>query len=157
MATSAKLGRNAPYFKDLKWRIIWQRFGMELSLRKVAENLNISLGTAFNVCKLFENTGSVNNCTPAHKNSRSLNDEQELWIMGLLVDNPSLYLGEICQKVHHAFNIEVSASTICRLIHKHGFNRQKIQQIAFQRSSEYRAEFLALVLMFSADKFVWID
>ena len=132
MATSAKPGRNAPYFKDLRWRIIWQRFGMELSLRKVAENLNISLGTAFNVCKLFENTGSVNNCTPTYKNSRSLNDEQELWIMGLLVDNPSLYLGEICQKVHHAFNIEVSASTICRLIHKHGFTRKKIQQIAFQ-------------------------
>ena len=73
----------------------------------------ISLGAAFNICKLFENTGFVNNCTPTYENRRSLNDEQELWIMGLLVNNPSLYLGEICQKVHHAFNIEVSASTIC--------------------------------------------
>ena len=99
----------------------------------------------------------VFSCWVTYENSRSLNDVQKLWIMGLLVDNPSLYLGEICQKVHHAFNIEVSTSTICRLIYKHGFTRKKIQQIASQRSSEYRAEFLASALMFSADKFVWID
>ena len=41
MATSAEPGRKAAYSSDLRWRIIWQRFGMELCFRKVAENLNI--------------------------------------------------------------------------------------------------------------------
>ena len=137
MATSAEPGRKAPYSNDLRWRIIWQRFGMELPLRKVAENLNVSLGTSFNICKLFENTGSVNTRTPTHvhyKESKSLNDLQELWIMGLLIDNPSLYLGELCQKVYHVFGIQVSPSTICRLIHRHGFTRKQIQQVTSQRS-----------------------
>lgn len=77
--------------------------------------------------------------------------------MGLLVDNPNLYLHEICQKVYHMFNIEVSPSTICRLIYRDGFTRKKIQQIAKQRSTEHRAQFMAAVVMFSAEKFVWVD
>ena len=89
-------------------RIIWQRFGMEVSLRQVAENLNISLGTAYSICKLFESTGSVDNRTPMIEHNRLFNDEQELWIMGLLVDNPNLYSSEICRKVYHMFDIEVS-------------------------------------------------
>ena len=48
MATSAEPGRKAPYSNDLRWRIVWQRFGMELSLRKIAENLNVALGTTYN-------------------------------------------------------------------------------------------------------------
>ena len=147
--TSAEPGCKAPYSNDLRWRIVWQRFGMELSLRQVAENLNISLGTAYNICKLFESTGSVDNCTSMIAHNRLFNNEQELWIMGLLADTASLYLGEIFQKVYHMFNIEVSPSTICRLIHRHGFTRKKIQQIAKQRSTEYRAEFMAAVVMFS--------
>ena len=64
---------------------------MELSLQKVAENLNVALGTVYNVCKLFENTGSINHC--ALVQNEILNDGQEMWIMRLLVHNPSLYLG----------------------------------------------------------------
>ena len=77
--------------------------------------------------------------------------------MGLLVDNPSLYLGELCQKVYHMFDIEVSPSIICRLIHWHGFTQKQIQQVTCQRPSEHRAEFMAVVLIFSTDKFIWID
>ena len=157
MATSAEPGHKAPYSNDIRWRIVWQRFGMKLSLRKIAENLNVALGTTYNVCKLFEDTGSVNCASIHNENKNILNDRQELWIMGLLVDNPSLYLGELCQKVYHMFDIEVSPLTICRLIHRHGFTRKQIQQVACQRSSEHRAEFMAAVLMFSADKFIWID
>ena len=155
--TLAEPGCKAPYSNDLRWRIIWQRFGMEVSLRQVAENLNISLGTAYNICKLFESTENVDNRTSMREHNRLFNDEQELWIMGLLVDNPNLYLHEICQKVYHMFNIEVSPSTICRLIYRYGFTRKKIQQIAQQRSTEHRAEFMAAVVMFSAEKFVWVD
>ena len=38
---------------------------MELSLRKVDENLNyLSVLHSLATCKLFENTESVDNCTP---------------------------------------------------------------------------------------------
>jgi len=53
------------------------------------------------------------------------NGQQELWIMGLLLHNPSLYLGEICQKIAHVFEIQVSPATVCHIIHRHGFTRKR--------------------------------
>ena len=91
------------------------------------------------------------------EHNRLFNDKQELRFMGLLVDNPNLYLHEIHRKVYHMFNIEVSPSTICQLIYRNGFTQKKIQQIAKQRSTEHRAEFMAAVVMFSVEKFVWVD
>jgi len=156
MSFSAEPGRKAPYACDLRWRIVWQRFGKGLGYKEIAENLNISLGTAYNICRLFEDTGSVD-ARPSTDLSRLLSDHQELWVIGLVLDNCSLQLGEICQKVHQVFQIQVSPSTICRLLYRHGFTRRKIQQVAQQRSSNYRGKFMATMLMFDADKIVWID
>jgi len=157
MVTSAEPGQKAAYSSDLRWRIIWQRYGMELSFRKVAENLNISLGTAYNICQLFEETGCVGQKCTSLESNKLFNQQRKLWIIGIIVDNPSLYLREICQKISLAFNITASPSTICRLIHGHGFTRKRIQQVACQRSSEHKAAFMASVLMFSAKQFVWVD
>ena len=51
--------RRAPYSADLRWRIVWQRIGMEQDFRSIASNLNISVGTAFGIYKIFEDTGNV--------------------------------------------------------------------------------------------------
>ena len=68
-----------------------------------------------------------------------------------------LYLNEICQKVFDVSNIMVSAPTVCRIIHRHGFTRKKIQQIALQRRIQYRGEFMAEVQLYKKEQFVWID
>ena len=70
MTTSAEPGRKAPYSNDLRWRIVWQWFGMGLSLRKIAENLNVALGTTYNICKLFEDTGSI--CASIHNENKHI-------------------------------------------------------------------------------------
>ena len=54
--TSAEPSRRKPYSVDIRWRVVWQRIGMDLS---IACRLNISVGTAYNIFKLFELTGSV--------------------------------------------------------------------------------------------------
>ena len=48
----------APYSDDLRWRVVWQRIGMGLRYREIANCLNIAVGTAHNIFKLFERTGS---------------------------------------------------------------------------------------------------
>jgi len=95
MATSAEPGRKAAYSSDLRWRIIWQRYGMELSFRKAAENLSISLGTTYNIRQLFEEKGCFGQKCTSRENNKLFNEQQELWIMGIIVNNPSLYLGEM--------------------------------------------------------------
>ena len=38
---------------------MWRRIGMEQSFRDIACSLNVSVGTAFNVFKIFKDTGDV--------------------------------------------------------------------------------------------------
>ena len=51
--------RCVPYSANLHWRILWRKIGMEQSFRDMARGLNISVGTAFNICKIFKETGDV--------------------------------------------------------------------------------------------------
>ena len=113
----------------------------------------------WHIYKLFEATGEVDPTKPSREATRSLNayGHEELVIIGLLFDNPCLYLSEICQKVSELTCIEISASTVCRIIHRHGLTRKKVQQVALQRSAEFCGRFLAEVLLYSKEQFVWID
>ena len=54
--TSAEPSRKAA---DLRWRMIWQRIGMELSYQSIAANLNVALGTVYHTNRLFMETGDV--------------------------------------------------------------------------------------------------
>ena len=155
---SAEPGRKAPYSKDIAWRVVWQRIAMELPFRKIAKNLNLSLGTVHNMYKRFEQTGDVQRNKPLRREYlRALNGQQELLLISLILENPSLYLSEMCKAVHEMTGLEVSASTLCRVIHRHGLTRKKIQQVAKQRSDVYRGRFMAEIQLYSREQFVWID
>lgn len=77
--------------------------------------------------------------------------------MGLVLENPSMYLQEICQEVHHATGKQVSPATVCRLLARHGFTRKKIQKVAKQRCIALRAEFMAWMSSYSRNFLVWVD
>ena len=53
--------------------------------------------------------------------------------------------------------IPVSSSTICCILHRYGLTRKKIQQIALQRSDEFRADFKVEMDFFNIDQLVWLD
>ena len=59
IAMSAEQGRKAPYSADMRWRMVWQRFGMELTYTEIAERLNVAVSTVHSTCKKVENTGDV--------------------------------------------------------------------------------------------------
>ena len=98
--TSAEPSRRAPYSADLRWRVVWQKIAMELPYKRIAANLNIATGTAVNIYRRFCNTGGVKHTKqPQRLNLRVLTDNDELFIIGLVLDNPSLYLSEMRQLV----------------------------------------------------------
>ena len=156
--TSAEPGRKAPYAADLRWRMIWQRIGMELSYRNIAANLNVALGTVHHINSLFMETGDViPRRVPSREELRSLSHSDELLIMGLIIDSPSKYLSELCSAIEDVCGKRVSPSTVCKIIHKHGFTRKKLQHVAKQRSLLYRGEYMAEIQMYNRDCFVFID
>ena len=158
MMTSAELSRRAPYSADLRWCVVCQKIAMELPYRKIMANLNIATGTAVNIYHRFCNTGKVEHTKQPHRlNLRALTNNDELFVIGLVLDNPSLYLSKMRQLVLEVNGKEVNPSTICRVILKHGFTRKKIQHVAKQRSLVYRGWFLAEVHFYRREQLVFID
>ena len=88
---------------------------------------------------------------------RKLDDLHETYILGLVADNPGLYLSEIAQRIKEATNTTVNGSTVCRVLHRHGFTRKKIVQVARQRCVEYRSRFMTEVMNYRKEMFVFID
>ena len=156
--TSAEPKRTAPYSPDIGWRIVWQRLGMNYSFRQIATRLMISVGTAHCILKRFEATGDVSPVQRSVRQScRKLDELHELYVLCLILDNPGLYLNEICLRIREATNVEVSQATVCRVLRRNGYTRKKLLQVAKQRSVDYRAAYIADILDYNREMFCWID
>ena len=88
--------------------------------------------------------------------SRKLDEHHELYILGLVAENPGVTLREIYSKIEEAINVSVSGPTVCRVLHRNNFTR-KILQVAKQRSVDFRARFMSHALQFPRRFFVWVD
>ena len=88
---------------------------------------------------------------------RRLDDHHELLILGAVFSNPSLYLQELCELVRVATGVSVSGSTACRLLRRNGLSRKKMQQIAKQRCTDFRAAYMAQILQFPKEWLVFVD
>ena len=62
----------------------------------------------------------------------------KIFVAGLVLENPSMYLQELCQEVHHTTSKQVTAPTVFRLLARYGSTRKKV---AKQRGIALRAEF----------------
>ena len=67
---------------------------MNKSFKDIAKNLNIGQGTAHQIVSRFAATGNVNTSTRGESCFRKLSKINELFIIGLILNNPSMYLGE---------------------------------------------------------------
>ena len=114
---SAEPGRKKAYSSDLRWCIVYQRLAMNLPFEKIAQNLNVAVSTVHRTYRLFEESGSVDPLSLGTRlDCRSLDPHSELYVIGVIMENPSLYLGELCSVIMTAFGIEISASTVCRTL-----------------------------------------
>ena len=131
---------------------------MDLPYWNIARNLNISVGTAYNVFKAFESSGEVSSNPPQdRRDSRSLTSSEEMFVVGLVFENPCLYLRELCQQVQDISGLSVSVSTICPLLRRHGLSRKKVQRNALESNLEYQSDFMEEILHYPREQLVWID
>ncbi len=113
---TAEPARKKAYSSDLRWRIVYQRIARNLTFEKIAKNL---------IYTQFHRTGGIEVTQQASEhNLRRLTDRAELYVVGLVLANPPLYLSEMCQSVKSTFDIEVSPSTICRLLQRYGLKKK---------------------------------
>ena len=158
MARSAEPYRKKAYSVDLRWRVVYQRIAINLPFNDIARNLNIATSTAYRTYMLFEITGQVD---PVDRSSgreelRKLDRSGELYtyVIGFVLENPSIYLHEVCQEVK---DLAISPSTICKLLKRYGVTRKKIRQVAKQRCDALRGAFMAQTFLLKREMFVWVD
>ena len=158
MSQSAEPSRKKAYSNDLRWRIVYQRIAMNLSFQKVADNLNVSTSTAHRIFSRFMQTSQVDPATcSSREDLRKLDEQSELHVIGLVLEAPALYLGEVCKDVLDLFGVAISPSTICRLLSRYGITRKKIRQVATQRCEMLRGQFMSHCFLFKREMFVWAD
>ena len=89
------------YSRDIVWRVVWQKIGMGLTFRQISLRLQIAVGTAHRIFMRFKNSGEVIHQREQQRKPslRKLDDLHETYILGLVADNPGLYLSEIAQRI----------------------------------------------------------
>ena len=122
---------------------------MQLPFRHIAQNLNLAVGTLSKMWKKFVNTGDV---TPRNNyvDRRYLSERDELIVLGILYDDCTSYLSEICQHVLMFLLVPLQY----RIIHRNGLTRKTMQQVALQHSS---CAYMSQVLVFQPEMFMWVD
>ena len=99
--TSAEPARTTAYSPDIGWRVVWQRLGMDLTFKQIAQRLQIAVGTAHRIFKRFMDTGDVSAIARkgvSRYNLRKLDQYHEVYLLCMISENPGLFLSEICQK-----------------------------------------------------------
>lgn len=156
--TSCERMRCSPYSEDIRWRIVWQRFALDHSLARIAENLAISAPTVKRILQKFEVSGGVSKKVyPADKARRKISEPVKFFILHLLLRRPGIYLREIVSEVKASFQLEITESAVCKFIQKMNFTRQKLTNFAIQRDEGLRQEFKNDVALYPTNTLIFVD
>ena len=113
-----------PYSTDLRWCIVWAVLALHISPEEAGRQFNVSSRTVARYVDLFQQTGDV---IPRQRNYGPhplLGSYEQLILLCLILEHPSIYLSEIQSKLFDIFRVEVSAPTMCRTLKVMGCSRQ---------------------------------
>ena len=155
---SAEPSRKTSYSADLRWGTIYQCIAMNLPFYKIAPNLNIAASTANRIYLLFEQSGGVDPVQRLERHEiQAVVIHTKLHVTGFVIENPSVYLSEVCYNIRDITGEAVFPSAVCRLLKRYDISQKKIRQVALQRCDNLRGAFMAQTFLYQRDIFVWID
>ena len=129
---SSEPNRRGPYSANLRWKVVYQRLGQSLSLNRIVHNFSLSIETVHNILEHFTTTGEIDaKAQGTRLGSRKLSASEEMFVVGLVLDRPFIYLQEICDDVLSQIGVVVSVPNICRLLKRlvRRFNRSLFKGI----------------------------
>ena len=125
---------------------------------KIAQNLNVAVNMVYPIYRLFEESGTVDPLSLRKRlDCRRLDLRSELHVVGVILENTSMYLGELCLEVMEVFGIEIFPITVCRTLKRYGLTRNKTRQVALQRSNKLRGSFMTQCFLLKREMLVWVD
>ena len=152
---SCEPARTRAYHPDLRWRMIYQRYVLNYSIRSISQNLCVDKTTVRRVLRLFDSTGSVDK-RESQASRKKICITDQLHILELLLENPSMYLAELKRGLYSR-GTDVHISTIYRFLQSSNFSKKKMRLIATQQSDELRGRYIAEVALYSPNMLIFVD
>ena len=143
-----------PYSVDLRWRVVWLNLAYRANALKISRLLCLSERTVQRYLAMFHQTGDIK---PMSRKNGLLGEVEQVILLRIILQNPSIYLYEIQVKLQLAFGVKVSAATICRTLIFMGCTRQRMHHVILQQSQSMKAKFMAEISIYDPSMFLWID
>ena len=87
---------------------MWQRFVLDYSSARIAQNLVISVSTMKRMVLKFELTGTVSKkAYPADKAFRKITEPVKYFILHLVLRRPGIYLHVVVSELSANFHLEI--------------------------------------------------
>ncbi len=156
--TSSEKKRSSAYSEDIRWRMVWQKEALQISIPQIAKNLCVDKSTVSKTLELFYATGEVSKKPyPKEKAHRKITAPVEQLIFQLVLDRPGILLREIQSELDSQLYLDVSVSGICRFLHANGFTHQRLQTCALQRNECLRQQYITDMSVYSPEMLIFVD
>lgn len=116
---------------EVKYYALYAYFFLGRSKTQVSKMYHKSVSTITNWISYYENTGSV--VRPSRiRMPTKFDEDKRQWLLNLYHQNPVLYLDEAKYQFHLHFNISISTSHICRILHDNNLSWKTLEKRAIQ-------------------------
>lgn len=116
---------------EVKYYALYGYFFLGLNKTELSKTYNKSVTTISNWITHYEESGSVER--PKRRRIASkFDDEKVQWLLNLYHENPILYLDEAKQHFEIKFNITISTSYICQILHENNMTWKTLEKRAIQ-------------------------
>lgn len=127
---------------EVRWYALYAYFFLGRSKTQVSKMFNKSVSTITNWIAHYENTGSVVRPSRIRIHSKFDEDKRQ-WLLALYHENPVLYLDEAKYQFQIRFNISISTSHICQILHENNMSWKTLEKRAIQIKDSEIFKFMA--------------
>lgn len=127
---------------EVKYYALYAYYFLGRNKTDLSKNYNKSVSTITNWITHYEATGSVVRPSRIRIPSK-FDEEKRQWLLHLYYENPVLYLDEAKLQFQIRFNISISTSHICQILHANNMSWKTLERRAIQIKDSEIVKFMA--------------
>lgn len=127
---------------EIKYYALYAYYFRGQSKSRISETYSKSISTITNWINYYESNGTVVRPSRVRIPSKFDNDKQQ-WLLNLYHNNPVLYLDEAKYEFQIRFNISISTSHICHILHENNMSWKTLERRAIQIRDSDIVRFMA--------------